>query len=135
MVDYGFVKELDTSFESAVEMVKEHLHNAGFGVLTTIDIKETFAEKLGIDFRKYVVLGACDPAIAHKAILAEECMGLMLLCSVIVYERDDRVMVVALRPTFAMQMIDNLDVKRIARDIERRLKEAFESMQPVEASR
>ena len=135
MVDYGFVKELDTSFESAVEMVKEHLHDAGFGVLTTVDIKETFAEKLGIDFRKYVVLGVCDPAIAHKAILAEECMGLMLLCTVIVYERDDRVMVVALRPTFAMQMIDNLDIKRIARDIERRLKEAFESMQPVEASR
>ena len=56
MIDYGFVKELDTSFESAVEMVKEHLHEAGFGVLTTVDVKEKFAEKLGIDIQEI-----CDP--------------------------------------------------------------------------
>lgn len=135
MSDYGFTKELDIDFESAVEMVREHLHSAGFGVLMTVDVKETFAEKLGIDFKKYIVLGACDPAIAHKAILAEECMGLMLLCTVVVYESHNRVVVTALRPTFAMQMIDNLDIKRIARDIERRLKDVLESMQPVEASR
>ena len=131
MDEYGFVRELDISFESAVDMVQEHLHQAGFGVLTTVDIKETFAQQLGIEFQKYIVLGACDPAIAHKAILAQQCMGLMLLCTVIIYECHDRVVVEALRPTVAMQMIDDLDVKRIARDIERRLKEVFDAIQPV----
>jgi uncharacterized protein (DUF302 family) len=133
MNEYGFVKELDANFESVVDLVREHLRDAGFGVLSSIDIKEIFAERLGIDFKRYVVLGICDPATAHKAILAQECMGLMLLCSVIIYESNERVIVEALRPTVAMQMIDNLDIKRIARDIERRLKDALESLQPVGA--
>ncbi len=135
MNEYGFVRELDASFESVVETVREHLSEAGFCVMTNVDIREMFAERLGIDFKRYVVLGVCDPAMAYKSILTQECMGLMLLGSVVIYESNDRVIVEALRPTVAMQMIDNLDIKRIARDIERRLKDAFESLQSVEAAR
>lgn len=135
MNEYGFVKELDAGFESVVETVRDHLSEAGFCVISTVDVREMFAERLGIEFRRYVVLGVCDPAMAHKALLAQECMGLMLLGTVVVYESNDRVIVETLRPTVAMQMIDNLDIKRIARDIERRLKDAFESLQSVEAAR
>jgi uncharacterized protein (DUF302 family) len=135
MIDYGFVKELDTNFESAVEMVRSRLADAGFGILMALDVKEKFQEKLGADIGNYVILGACDPASACKAIFAEPNIGLMLPCNVIVYECGDKVTVAAVRPTVAMQMIDNLDLHRIARDIERRLKEAIESLQPVEAAR
>ena len=133
MIDYGFERELDTSFESAVEIVRERLQEAGFGVLTTIDVKEKFAEKLGIDMENYLILGVCDPAAAQKAICAEQNIGLMLPCNVIVYENCGRVIVAAVRPTVAMQMIDNLDLHRIARDIERRLKGFIDSLQPVGA--
>jgi uncharacterized protein (DUF302 family) len=135
MSEYGFVRELDAGFESVVETVRDHLSEAGFCVVTNVDIREMFAERLGIEFKRYVVLGVCDPAMAHKALLAQECMGLMLMGSVVIYESNDRVIVETLRPTVAMQMIDNLDIKRIARDIERRLKDAFDALEPVEAAR
>lgn len=135
MSEYGFVRELDAGFESVVETVRDHLSGAGFCVVTNVDIREMFADKLGIEFKRYVVLGVCDPAMAYKSILAQECTGLMLLGSVVIYESNDRVVVEALRPTVAMQMVDNLDIKRIARDVERRLKDAFESLQSVEAAR
>jgi len=133
MINYGFVRELDTNFASAVEIVKERLQEAGFGVLMTIDVKEKFAEKLGIDTDEYRILGACDPASAQKAICAEPNIGLMLPCNVIVYETAGKTIVAAVRPTVAMQMIDNLDLHRIARDVERRLKEVIDSLEPVGA--
>ncbi len=133
MADYGFIKELDTSFETAVEMIKEHLQDAEFGVLMTINIREKLAQKLGIDMENYLILGACHPASAQKAICAEQNIGLMLPCNVIVYERGGKVIVGAIRPTVAMQMIDNPDLKRIAKDIERRLKQVIDSLQPVGA--
>ena len=72
MINYGFTKELNVPFEKVVETVIQELKNEGFGVLTKIDVKEKFKEKLGIDFTKYVILGACNPANANEAILAEE---------------------------------------------------------------
>lgn len=134
MIDYGFVRELDVDFEAAVEMAKERLREEGFGVLTSIDVQDKLREKLGIEFERYVILGACDPASAHKALLAEENIGLMLPCNVIVYESHGRTRVAAVRPTVAMQMIDNLDLKRIAKDVERRLKHVMESLEPVTAT-
>jgi len=134
MIDYGFVRELDVDFDAAVEMVRERLREEGFGVLTSIDVQEKLREKLGIEFERYVILGACDPASAHKALLAEENIGLMLPCNVIVYESHGRTRVAAVRPTVAMQMIDNLDLKRIAKDVERRLKHVMESLEPVTAT-
>ena len=134
MIEYGFTKWLDMDFESVVEMVKEQLAGAGFGILMAIDIKQKLEEKLDIEFRKYIILGACDPANACKALLAEENIGLLLPCNVVVYESDGGTTVGVVRPTVAMQMIDNLDLKRIAKDIERRLKTVIDTLQPIAAA-
>ena len=128
MIKYGFVKELDMSFDHAVERVTENLKNHGFGIITTIDIKEKLKEKLGIDFKRYIILGACNPASAHKAIEAEENIGLMLPCNVIVYEKDDKVIVSAIKPTVAMQMIDNAELNKIAEDIETKIKQVIDTL-------
>jgi len=133
MIDYGYTKWLDMDFDSAVEMVKDQLQSEGFGILMTIDMKRKFEEKLGIEFRKYVIMGACDATNACKAIMAEESIGLMLPCNVIVYESEGGTVVGVTRPTVTMQLIDNSDLKRIAKDIERRLKIVIDSMQPVGA--
>ena len=134
MIEYGFTKWLDMDFESAVELVKEQLASEGLSVLTIIDIKQKLDKKLDIDFKKYMILGVCDPVNACKAIMAEVNIGLMLPCNVVVYESDGGATVGVVRPTVTMQMIDNLDLKRIAKDIERRLKNVIDSMQPVGAA-
>ncbi len=128
MINYGFTKELDTGFEQAVKMVTENLEEAGFGILTTIDVKEKFRKKLGIDFRNYVILGACNPASAHKAIEAEENIGLMLPCNVIVYEKDGKTVVSAIKPSIAMKMIDNPELSGIAADVESKLKQVIDNI-------
>ena len=128
MVNYGFTKELNVPFEKVVETVIQELKNEGFGVLTKIDVKEKFKEKLGIDFTKYVILGACNPANAHEAILAEENIGLMLPCNVIVYEKEKRVVVSIVKPTVAMEMIDNKGLKQLAIQVEQKLKKVFDSI-------
>ena len=135
MIEYGFVRHLDMDFEPTVELVKEQLKSEGFGIMMAIDLKEKFEEKLGIDFKRYVILGTCDPTNACKAIMAEENIGLMLPCNVIVYESDGGTAVGVIRPTIAMQMIDNLDLRRIAKDVERRLKNVVDSLHPVEVAR
>jgi uncharacterized protein (DUF302 family) len=128
MINYGFTKELDTGFEQAVRQVTENLEKEGFGVLSTIDVKEKFKQKLGIDFKKYVILGACNPVSAHKAIEAEENIGLMLPCNVIVYEKDNKVVIAAIKPTAAMQMIDNPELNKIAADVETKIKQVIEAI-------
>jgi uncharacterized protein (DUF302 family) len=134
MIDYGFTKRLDLDFEAAVELVKEQLRCEGFTVLMAIDVKQKLDEKLGIDFRRYVILGVCDATNACKALMAEENIGLMLPCNVIVYESDGGTIVGVIRPTVAMQRIDNLDLHRIAKDLERRLKSILDAMEPVTAA-
>jgi uncharacterized protein (DUF302 family) len=129
MINYGFTKELDISFEDVLKQVTENLKKAGFGVLTSIDVKEKFKEKLGIDFKKYVILGACNPANAYKAIEAEKNIGLMLPCNVIIYETDDKVVIAAIKPTVAMQMIGNEKLKKIAADVEIKIKQVIKSIQ------
>lgn len=129
MINYGFTKELNTSFDRAVERATESLKKEGFGVLTTIDVKEKFREKLGIDFKKYVILGACNPANARQAIEAEENIGLMLPCNVIIYEKGDKVVVSAIKPTTAMQMIDNEPLNKIAAEVEAQIKRVMDSIE------
>ncbi len=132
MVNYAFIREVDTDFDSAVELVKEQLSNEGFGVVMMLDMQQIFADKLGIDFRHYLILGVCDPVNACKAIMAEEDIGLMLPCNVIVYESSEGgTRVAVIRPTAVMQTIDNLDLHRIAKDVERRLKNAIDALQPA----
>jgi uncharacterized protein (DUF302 family) len=129
MISYGFSKELDLPFEKVRERVIEELKKAGFGLLTEIDLQDKFKEKLGIDFRKYIILGVCNPPNAHKAILAEENIGLMLPCNVIVYEQGDRTVLSVIKPTVAMKMIDNTELDAIAEFIEVKLKRAFDAVE------
>ncbi len=129
MINYGFTKELDAPFEEVLERVIEELGKEGFGVLTKIDVQDKFKEKLGIDFEKYVILGACNPANAHRAIRAEEDIGLMLPCNVICYESGDKTAVSIIRPTVAMGMIENGRLREIARGVEASLKKVFDSLE------
>jgi uncharacterized protein (DUF302 family) len=129
MISYGFIKELNIGFAQAVERVTESLKKEGFGVLTTIDVKEKFKEKLGIDFKKYLILGACNPANAHQAIEAEENIGLMLPCNVIVYEKNGKAVIAAIKPTIAMEMIENEALRKIAAEIEAEIKHVIDSIE------
>ncbi len=128
MINYGFTKEVKLPFEEVIAVVTEGLKKEGFGILTRIDVQEKFKEKLGIDFKKYVILGACNPASAHKAIVAEENIGLMLPCNVIVYEKEDKTLVSIIKPTVAMRMIENEELKQIATQVETKLKNVFDSI-------
>jgi len=128
MINYGFVKEVETPFDEAVTAVTEALKKEGFGVLTTIDLREKFREKLNVDFRKYVILGACNPPNAFKAIKAEENIGLLLPCNVIVHDKGGRTAVGIIKPAVAMGMIDNPELKPLALEVETKLKRVFESL-------
>jgi uncharacterized protein (DUF302 family) len=129
MIRYGFSKKTGLPFEDAVSTVNDALKKEGFGILTKIDVQEKFKEKLGIDFKRYVILGACNPKNAHKAILAEEDIGLMLPCNVIVYEEDDITVISIIKPTVAMGMIENKELKQIAENVEVQLQRVFDSIQ------
>jgi uncharacterized protein (DUF302 family) len=128
MINYGFTKELDIPYETVIDLVRESLRKEGFGVLTEIDVKEKMKEKLGLDMRNYIILGACNPPNAYKAILAEENIGLMLPCNVIVYERGSKTVLSVIRPTVAMQMIDNVELQKLARAVEGQLKKVFDAI-------
>lgn len=128
MIDYGFTKELDIPYEKVIERAREALKKEGFGVLTEIDVKEKMKEKLGIDMRRYIILGACNPPNAYKAILAEENIGLMLPCNVIVYEKDSKTVLSVIRPSVAMRMIENRELQKLAETVEGLLKKVFDAV-------
>jgi uncharacterized protein (DUF302 family) len=128
MINYGFTRELQMPYETVIEKVTAELKKEGFGILTEIDVRAKLKEKLGIDFKRYIILGACNPPNAYKAILAEENIGLMLPCNVIVYEKDGKTILSVIRPTVAMQMIENDRLRKLAEEVERQLKKVFDSV-------
>jgi uncharacterized protein (DUF302 family) len=125
---YGYKKSLEIGYEEAIEKVKEELTKQGFGVLTEINVKETLKKKLDVDFDKYLILGACNPPSAFKALQLEKEIGLMLPCNVIVYEEDGTTFVSAILPTIAMGMIDNSELEEVAIDVEQKLKLVIDSV-------
>jgi len=127
-MNYGFIKKIDLSFDDALVKVTDELKKEGFGILTTIDAQEKFKEKLNIDFPKYKILGACNPAMAHKAISMEWNVGLLLPCNVIVYEKENSVWVGIIKPSQAMAMVENDELKEIAVEVEAKLKTVFEGI-------
>jgi uncharacterized protein (DUF302 family) len=129
MINYGFTKEMDIPYEKAIEKAREALKKEGFGILTEIDVREKMKEKLGVDMTKYIILGACNPQNAYKAILAEENIGLMLPCNVIVYEKGSKTVLSVIRPTAAMQMVDNVELQKVSEEVEAQLKKAFDAIQ------
>jgi len=128
MINYGFTKELNIPYGKVIELVKESLKEEGFGVLTEIDVQDKIKKELGIDIKKYIILGACNPSNAHKAILAEENIGLMLPCNVIVYEKGGKTVVSIIRPIVAMQMVDNAGLQKVSEEVEVKLKKAFDAL-------
>ena len=128
-MSYYFNKVLDISFEEAVNRVTEELKKEGFGVLTEIDVAGTLKKKLEVDFRKYRILGACNPKFAHEALLEEDKIGIMLPCNVIVQQRDDgKVEVAAVDPVASMQAIKNENLGKIASQVQSKLKKVIENM-------
>jgi len=128
MINYGFTKELNIPYGKVIALVREALKKEGFGILTEIDVKEKIKEKLGIDMNKYIILGACNPPNAYKAILTEENIGLLLPCNVIVYEKGGKTVLSFIRPTVAMQMVDNAELQKVAEEGEEKLKKAFDAI-------
>ncbi|MDX1364120.1 DUF302 domain-containing protein [Arenibacter latericius] len=119
---YHISKTVTGTFDEVVNKVKEELKKEGFGVLTEIDIKNTLKNKLDVDFRKYTILGACNPGYAHKALLAEDKVGTMLPCNVIVQEKSEgNIEVAAVNPKASMMAIDNDSLKELATDVTQKL--------------
>ncbi|NOZ80641.1 MAG: DUF302 domain-containing protein [DPANN group archaeon] len=127
-MEYKYKKELTLPYAEAVEKVKDELGKEGFGILTEIDVRETLKNKLDVDMDPYVILGACNPPNAHRSLQAEQDIGLMLPCNVIVYEKDKKTYVSAILPTVAMGMIENADLKDVAHLIEAKLKKAMDAV-------
>ncbi len=125
---YGTSKEVALPFEQAVEKVTEELKKEGFGVLTTIDVKETLKKKLNVDVPRYIILGACNPPFAHKALQVEEEIGLLLPCNVIVYEKDGRTRVSVFDPMIMSVIIENNDMVPVALEVKARLDRVIAAM-------
>jgi uncharacterized protein (DUF302 family) len=127
---YGLRVDLNVPYDEAIERVTASLREEGFGVLTTIDVKQTLKQKLDREFRKYVILGACNPALADRALHAELEIGLLLPCNVVVYERDPGTSTVAaMAPLPAMGIVGNTDLQDVAREADGRLRRALERLE------
>ena len=127
---YGVGLTVALDLQRAIERVKQTLAAEGFGILCEIDVAATMKKKLDVDFRPYVILGACNPPLAHQALTSERDIGLLLPCNVIVYADDipGRSVVAALDPVVALSVTGNTDLEPVARDVKARLMRALEAV-------
>lgn len=126
-VPYGYTRELPgVSFDDAVLRITEALKTEGFGVLTRIDVHDTFKSKLGVGFRKFAILGACNPTIAHRALSAELGVGLLLPCNVSVFDGDSGQTVIQIaKPKSLFQVVGRADMEALADEVDARLQRAL----------
>lgn len=128
-MSYYFNKTVDMTFDEAISKVTEELKKEGFGVLTEIDVTAALKKKINVDFRKYRILGACNPSFAHKALLAEDKIGTMLPCNIIVQEKEDgKIEVAAINPVASMQAVENESLGDIASTVQSKLKQVIENV-------
>jgi uncharacterized protein (DUF302 family) len=128
-MEYYFTKMLETSFDEAVQRTIEVLKTEGFGIISEINIHDKLKEKLGVSFKKYRILGACNPGYAHKALLMEDKIGTMLPCNVVVIDQGNgNTEVSAINPVASMMAIQNNDLESIALEITEKLKRVIESL-------
>jgi uncharacterized protein (DUF302 family) len=127
-MSYYFSKTLGINFDEAVARVTGELKKEGFGVLTDIDMKGTLKKKLDVEFRNYRILGACNPPFAYKALQAEDKIGTMLPCNVIIQERDGGVEVAAIDPIASMQAVENPGLREVVEQIQAKLKKVIDSL-------
>lgn len=125
---YGFGATVTLPYAEAVARVKDALKEQGFGVLTEIDVKQTMREKRGVDFRPYVILGACNPPLAEQALREEPEIGLLLPCNVVVYEVDGGSVVAAMDPEPVLGLVNRPELAPLAREVKQRLHAALSSV-------
>ena len=121
ITDYALQVRLDLPYDQAIDKVAAALKEEGFGILTEIDVKATLKKKLDADFRKYVILGACNPPLAHQALSAELEIGLLLPCNVIVYEEDDGSVVSIVDPISMLGVVESPELEPVASEARARL--------------
>src|SRR5512140_3536712 len=127
-ITYGMKKAVALPYDSALQKTREALAAEGFGVLTEIDIAAKLKEKLGTDFRRYTILGACNPPLAHRALQSETDIGLLLPCNVIVYEEGDHSIVAAADPDAMVDMSGNAGLRDVAREAHEKLERALATL-------
>ena len=128
-MSYYFSKILSVSFDEAISKVTEELKKEGFGILTEIDVKETLRKKMNVDFKKYRILGACNPPFAYQALQTEDKIGTMLPCNVVVQEiAEGKVEIAAVDPLASMQAIENPKLKNIAEQVRAKLKRIIDNL-------
>lgn len=118
---YGFSKITNYGFEQAIEKVTDELKKEGFGILSSIDFKDTLKKKIDVDFKKYTVLGACNPKLAIDALMAEEELGLFLPCNVLIYEKDNKTVISIFDPMIMTMFVDNPGIKNVAKEVKNKL--------------
>ncbi len=131
--EYGIRVETSLPYEEAVQITVDALKAQGFGVLTEIDVKSTLKKKIDADFKRYVILGACNPNLAHKGLQLEESLGLLLPCNLIVYEEGDGSVVSALDPGIMMTLTKNPELKEIAETAGEAIKSALSLVEAGQA--
>ena len=128
-MEYHYSKMLNTSFDKAVELITESLKKEGFGVISEINIHEKLHEKLGVDFKKYKILGACNPTFAYQALNVEDKIGTMLPCNVVVIDQGDgKIEVSAVNPVASMMAIQNPYLESLATEVSARLQRVIDSI-------
>lgn len=125
---YGISKTVALSYEQAIEKVTEELKKEGFGILTTIDVKDTLKKKLDVDFKRYVILGACNPPFAYQVLQVEEDIGLLMPCNVLVYEKGDATVVSAFDPLTLLNIVENPQLEPIAKEARTRIERVIAAM-------
>jgi len=127
-VDYGVGRDVPEAFDAVLPRVREALKGEGFGVLTEIDVQATLKEKLDVDHDRYVILGACNPPLAHRALTAEPDLGVLLPCNVVVYEHDGATRIVAVDAGAMLGVAGNPELDEIAADVRARLTRVIEGV-------
>lgn len=127
-MNYGITKTIGLSYEEAIEKVTEELKKEGFGVLTTIDVKETLKKKLDVDFKKYIILGACNPPFAYEALKAEEQIGLLMPCNVIIYEKEGKTVVSAFNPATIAAVSNNEKLNELSAKLNEKIYKVIDNV-------
>jgi len=127
-MNYGYNKTLEIGYEAAIERATEILKEEGFGVLTTIDVKETLKKKLDVDFDRYIILGACNPPFAYEALQTDRNIGLLMPCNVIIHEANGKVEVMIFNPMLISQVSENVTLKKLAEKLNDKILKVLEKL-------
>jgi len=127
-MNYGYSKTTELTYDVAIDKATDVLKENGFGVLTTIDVKETLKKKLDVDFDKYIILGACNPPFAYEALQAEESIGLLMPCNVVIHEKEGKVNVSIFNPLLISQVSDNPKLAELAKALNEKIQTVLSNL-------